>query len=82
MSKILKCPYCYEVLKDKVFKCEHCEQFLIDEIIQSDFIGADKKGCVYCGKKVLTEAKICKFCHRWLDEVDRAAGEVDPSDLV
>ena len=82
MRAILKCPYCYEVLKDKVFKCEHCEQFLLDEIIHSDFIAVDKKGCVYCGKKVLTEAKICKFCHRWLDEVDRAASEVDPSDLV
>ena len=82
MPTILKCPYCFERLTDKVLKCPHCEQFLLDEIIHSDFVGADKKNCVYCGKKVLTESKICKYCHRWLDEVDQAARDVDPDDLV
>lgn len=79
---MLKCPNCYEALSEKSLKCPHCGQFIIDEVIHSDFMSLDKKACVYCGKKILTEAKICKFCHRWLDEVSRAVEDIDPNDLV
>jgi 5'(3')-deoxyribonucleotidase len=46
------------------------------------FPSLDKKNCLFCGKKVLVEAKICRYCHRWLDEVDRAVNDIDPEDLV
>lgn len=79
---MIKCPYCFETLTEQTGKCPHCSQFIIDDVINSDFPSLDKKSCVFCGKKILMEAKICKFCHRWLDEVDRAVNDVDPEDLV
>ena len=80
---ILKCPYCYEKLTDsKIVKCPHCEQFFLDPIQHSDHPSLDKKNCTFCDKKVLREAKICQYCHRWLDEVDRLARDVDLNDLV
>ena len=79
---MLKCPYCFEKLTDKVVKCPHCEQFLLDPIIKAEFLSLDKKNCFFCGKKVFVEAKICRYCHRWLDEVDYAARDIDPNDLV
>ena len=79
---MLKCPYCYETLTENVNRCPHCAQFIIDEIVETDFPSLEKKKCVFCGKKILTEAKVCRHCHRWLDEVDRAVNDVDPNDLV
>lgn len=73
---IKKCPYCFEDLEEKNLKCRHCDQYLIDELVQVDYHGAEKKNCFYCGKKVLVEAKICKYCHKWLDEIDRAADDL------
>jgi hypothetical protein len=79
---MLKCPYCYETLPEKILRCPHCLQFIIDEIVTSDFPSMDKKSCVFCGKKILAEAKICRYCQKWLDELDRRLEEVDPEDLV
>lgn len=79
---MFKCPYCFEKLIEKINKCPHCIQFIIDPIINSDFPSLDKKSCIFCGKKIFREAKICRFCRRWLVEVDQAAGEIDPNDLV
>ncbi|MDP2652459.1 MAG: hypothetical protein Q8Q08_00330 [Candidatus Omnitrophota bacterium] len=79
---MLKCPYCYEPLTEKVLKCPHCAQFIIDEPVNMEFPSVDKKSCIFCGKKILLEAKFCRFCRRWIDEVNRAAGDIDPKDLV
>lgn len=79
---MLKCPYCYEKLTDKVVKCPHCEQFLLDPILNLGFLSLDKKNCLFCDKKVFREAKICRYCHRWLDEVERVARDIDLDDLV
>jgi predicted amidophosphoribosyltransferase len=78
---MIKCPYCYEELKEKELRCPHCQQFIIDETISSDFPSIDKKPCIFCGKKIFTEAKICKFCQKWLDEIDRVVDDLDFDDL-
>lgn len=80
---ITKCPYCYEILPgEEILRCPHCQQYLIDSLVEMEFPSLEKKSCIFCGKKILSEAKICRFCHRWIDEVDRAAQEIDPDDLV
>ncbi len=79
---MLTCPYCFEKLTDTVAKCPHCEQFLIDPILNINFVPQDKKNCLFCDKKVFREAKICRYCHRWLDEVERVARDIDLDDLV
>jgi hypothetical protein len=79
---MLKCPYCFEPLNEKLPRCPHCAQYIIDELVVTDFPSLDKKKCIFCGKKILAEAKFCRFCRRWLDEVDRAVDQVDPEDLV
>ena len=78
---MIKCPYCYEELHEKALRCPHCQQFIIDETISADYPSIDKKTCIFCGKKILLEAKICKFCQKWLDEIDRAVDDLDFDDL-
>ena len=46
----------------------------------SEYKSLDKKNCVFCGKKILKEAKICKYCRKWNDEVGWAADDVDKID--
>ena len=75
-----KCPYCFESLPESQPQCPHCSQFIIDPIVEVDYKSFEKKGCVFCGKKVLKEAKICKFCHRWLNEVNWAADDYEKID--
>ena len=79
---MLKCPYCFEPLTEKPLRCPHCAQFIIDDLVQMDFPSLDKKNCIFCGKKILKEAKFCRFCRQWIDDVDKAADQVDPKDLV
>jgi len=71
-----KCPYCFEEIEEPSLRCPHCLQFLIDSLIEADYRSIDKKRCIFCGKKIFTEAKICKYCHRWLDEIERAADDI------
>ncbi|MFA5089202.1 MAG: hypothetical protein WC552_09255 [Candidatus Omnitrophota bacterium] len=78
---INKCPYCFEEISGRPLKCPHCLQYLIDEPLTVEFHSLDKKPCLFCGKKILAEAKICKHCQRWLDEVDRAADDLDNYDV-
>jgi len=76
-----KCPYCFEEVQDAPLRCPHCDQFIIDDLIESEFASLDKKNCIFCGKKILIEAKVCRYCHKWLDEVDRAVEDLDFDDL-
>jgi hypothetical protein len=78
---MLKCPYCYEALPEKPLRCPHCSQFIIDDVIDSEFPSMDKKKCLFCGKKILVEAKICRYCQKWFDELDQA-NDLDLNDLV
>ena len=73
---MLKCPYCYEELAKKTTKCPHCSQFLIDQPINVDYPSLEKKKCIFCGKKINAEAKVCRYCRRWLDEIDQAADDL------
>lgn len=79
---MLKCPYCYEILEQRTLQCPHCQQYFLDDILNLDFAGANKKNCLYCGKKILAEAKICRHCKKWLDDLDQRANDVDLDDLV
>ena len=67
-----RCPYCFEVLPRKTIICQHCSQFIIDELIEVDYNAVDKKRCLFCGKEILTEATVCRWCHRWVDEAGQA----------
>lgn len=77
-----KCPYCFEELREKAFtaltldnhalKCPHCNQFIITDLVKVDYPSLDQKRCIFCGNKILLEAKICRFCHKWLDELDQS----------
>ena len=66
-----------EMLTEAVAKCPHCFQFLIDPPVEVDYHSIDKKKCVYCGKKILAEAKFCKFCQKWLDALDQTMSDFD-----
>lgn len=79
---MLKCPYCYEQLAETTNRCPHCQQFIIDDLINVDFPSLDKKGCLFCGKKILREARFCRHCRRWIDDIHQAANDIDPQDLV
>ncbi len=75
-----KCPYCFEEVEDTPPKCPHCLEFIIDPVIEADYRSIDKKKCIFCGKNILAEAKICRHCHKWIDEVDRTADDIDKID--
>lgn len=79
---MLKCPYCYETLPEKILRCPHCLQFILDDVVTSDYPSIDKKPCIFCGKKILVEAKVCRYCQKWLDDLNQRVDEVDPEDLV
>ena len=72
-----KCPYCFEELSEPAHRCPHCAQFIIDPLVEVDYRSIDKKKCIFCGKKILAEAKACRYCHKWINEVDNAAGDYD-----
>jgi hypothetical protein len=74
---MLKCPYCFEILEAPIQKCPHCGQFLIDPVVKEDYKSIDKKNCIFCGKRILTEAKVCRFCKKWLDSVDEDTKHLD-----
>ena len=67
-----RCPYCFEVLARKTIICPHCSQFIIDDIVEVEYSAADKKRCLFCGKDILTEAAVCRWCHRWVEEANQA----------
>ena len=74
---MLKCPYCYEHLDERTNRCHHCNQFIIDDLLDVPYPSIDKKPCIFCGEKILQEAHICKFCHKWLDELDQTINNID-----
>ncbi len=78
---MLKCPYCFEVLEEKNLRCPHCAQYILDEPVTAEFAGVDTKPCLFCGKPILAEARVCRHCRRWLDEIDRLVDSIDPDDV-
>ena len=79
---MLKCPYCYEQLTEKPMRCPHCNQFIIDPLVNVDFPSIEKKDCLFCGKKILKEARFCSFCRKWLDEIDNTIEGIDWDDFA
>ncbi|MFP4473625.1 MAG: hypothetical protein ACLFPX_07180 [Candidatus Omnitrophota bacterium] len=77
---MLKCPYCYERLENHPPRCPHCNQHIIDDLIDVPYPSLDKKDCVFCGKKILQEARICRHCHKWLDELNQTLEDIDWED--
>ncbi len=69
-----KCPYCFEDLKtspaDK--RCPYCD-LSMEKTINLDYPSVDRKRCIYCGKSVAKEAKYCRYCHKWIEDVERMA---------
>ena len=78
-----KCPYCYERLNAKdAVHCPHCHSYLVDDVVAVSYPSVESKSCLFCGKKILKEARFCRHCRKWLDEIQKAADEIDPKDLV
>ena len=83
---MLKCPYCFEELREKAFalppgsqalKCPYCSQLMIESLVRVDYPSVDKKKCIFCGKQINSEARICRYCNKWLDELDQAADNLE-----
>ena len=74
-----KCPYCFEDLKEQLKdnKCPYCELFLSEKLFELDYPSVDRKKCYFCGKMIAKEARFCRFCKRWIDEVERNASLFD-----
>lgn len=72
-----KCPYCFEEVQESVSKCPHCFQFIIDSLVDSDYRSIDKKKCIFCGKNILAESKVCKYCRKWINAVDDAVKDLE-----
>lgn len=78
---MLKCPYCYEPLETKQDRrCPHCLQFIIDDVHDIPYPSVEKKDCLFCGKKILKEAIFCKYCRKWLDEINKTVDDIDWED--
>ena len=83
-----KCPYCFEGLEEKDITisknhneaplCHHCQQYIIEALITESYPVVGQKKCLFCGKKIYTEARICRYCKKWLDEVDQAIDDNNP----
>jgi hypothetical protein len=37
---------------------------------------------LFCGKKILKEARFCRFCRKWLDEIDDTIKGIDWDDFA
>jgi len=73
-----KCPYCFEEITTvNSLQCPHCNQHFIDPLIDVDYKSFEKKRCVFCGKNIFKEARVCKYCRKWIDEVDDASKDYD-----
>ena len=72
-----KCPYCFEPIEESAGRCLQCLEFIIDPVIDADYKSIDKKKCVFCGKSILKEARVCRHCHKRIDEVDEGANDYD-----
>ena len=68
-----KCPYCFEDLNDlpKDNKCPMCFLLIKGQLINLNYPSVDRKKCYFCGKLIATEALYCRFCHKWIDDVER-----------
>ena len=87
-STMKKCPYCFEGLEEKDIalskkhneapQCPHCQQYIIEDLLTESYPTIDQKKCLFCGKKIYTEARICRYCGKWLDEVDQAVDDNNP----
>ncbi len=76
-----KCPYCFEDLASptKDNHCPYCH-LLMENTINLDYPSVDRKKCYFCGKMIAKEAKFCRFCQKWIDEVDRVVKLLEEMD--
>lgn len=73
-----KCPYCFEDLKEPIKdKCPFCSLLISDKIINLDYPAVDRKKCFYCGKMIAKEALFCRYCRKWIDDVEKMADLLD-----
>jgi len=72
----LKCPYCFSTIPENPGKkCPSCEQYFLDAPFQAAYSGTEDKKCTFCGKKVHSEARICRHCKKWLDELEQSVDD-------
>ena len=78
---MLKCPFCFEDLKEKPKddKCPCCHLFMSEKIINLDYPSVNRKKCYFCGELIASEAIYCRFCFKWLDDVERIMRQLDDS---
>lgn len=68
-----KCPFCFEDWKElpKNEKCPYCQLHTAGKVMNLDYPSVDRKKCYYCGKSLAKEAIFCRYCQKWLDDVER-----------
>ena len=68
-----KCPYCFEDVKEisKDNKCPKCFLLVKGQLINLDYPSVDRKKCYFCGELIAKEALYCRFCRKWIDDVER-----------
>ena len=78
MNSMKKCPNCFEVLKEdlKDGNCPCCGLNILGKVLNLDYPSVDRKKCYFCGKMVAREAIYCRYCHKWLDEVDKMVDDL------
>jgi hypothetical protein len=68
-----KCPYCFEDIpcKTEDEKCPACSLSISDKLIELDYPSVERKKCYFCGASIAKEAIYCRFCRKWIDDVER-----------
>ena len=68
-----KCPYCFEDIGKKLpnDQCPQCSLFITESLIELDYPSVERKKCYFCGEAIAKEAIYCRFCKKWIDDVER-----------
>ena len=68
-----KCPFCFEDVQGKTAddKCPVCLLHVSEKLIELDYPSVERKKCYFCGSAIAKEAKYCRFCKKWIDDVER-----------
>ena len=67
-----KCPCCFEDIVEglKDGKCPFCDSFVDQSLIELSYPSVNRKRCYFCGKSIASEAKLCRYCHKSVEDVE------------
>lgn len=78
-GKQVRCPRCSRLIQ--VASPEPMAETAVQEVQSTERIGSEVRlrACPHCGKQVPEEARKCRYCKNWLDEVEPAAENEPPA---